>query len=198
MENQMIITIGRTFGSKGREIGEKLASELGISFYDKNLITIAAEKSGLTVELLDSADEKILNRFLDPFAVSATIQGSTNDRLFRAESEIIREIAERESCVLVGRLADQLLKDNPNCLKIFIYAPIEQRVKTIMERHGLDGVESRRLVKQMDKIRGNYYSYFSDGKWEQKEGKDILVNSAMLGVDGTVELLKHVVKLRFL
>lgn len=196
MEKQIVVTIGRAFGSKGREIGEKLAKELGISFYDKNIILMAAEKSGMKMSLLEQADEQLVNRFVDPYALSGTIQGSTNDRLYRAQSEVIREVAAKESCVIVGRLADQILKYHPNCIKVFVYAPFDVRVNTIKTKHNLSEGEAKRLVKQMDKIRGNYYSYFSDGTWDQKEGKNLLIDSDFFGVDGSVELLKRAIELR--
>lgn len=143
MARHYIITIGRSFGSCGREIGEKLSKELGDTFYDRNLILMAAKKSGMKMELLESADEKLLNRFLDPYASMNSTMGTTNDRLFRVQSEIIREIAGRESCVIVGRQADKVLAGYDNCTKIFIYAPLERRVETIMKRHDLNEQEAR-------------------------------------------------------
>lgn len=197
MARHYIITIGRSFGSCGREIGEKLSKELGVSFYDRNLILMAAKKSGMKMELLESADEKLLNRFLDPYASMNSTMGTTNDRLFRVQSEIIREIAGRESCVIVGRQADKVLAGYDNCTKIFIYAPLERRVDTIMKRHDLNEQEARRLIRRMDKSRKNYYSYFSDGEWDSKDGKDLMIDSSYLGVDGTMKYLAELIRWKY-
>ena len=181
MARHYIITIGRSFGSCGREIGEKLSKELGVSFYDRNLILMAAKKSGMKMELLESADEKLLNRFLDPYASMNSTMGTTNDRLFRVQSEIIREIAGRESCVIVGRQADKVLAGYDNCTK----------------RHDLNEQEARRLIRRMDKSRKNYYSYFSDGEWDSKDGKDLMIDSSYLGVDGTVKYLAELIRWKY-
>ena len=158
---------------------------------------MAAKKSGMKMELLESADEKLLNRFLDPYASMNSTMGTTNDRLFRVQSEIIREIAGRESCVIVGRQADKVLAGYDNCTKIFIYAPLERRVYTIMKRHDLNEQEARRLIRRMDKSRKNYYSYFSDGEWDSKDGKDLMIDSSYLGVDGTVKYLAELIRWKY-
>ena len=197
MAGTYVITIGRSFGSRGREVGEKLAARLGIGFYDKNLILMAAKKSGIKMELLESADEKLLNRFVDPYASIGMESGTTNDRLYRVQSEIIREIADKESCVIVGRQADKVLAGYENCIKIFVYAPLDKRVETIMERHSLTEPEARKLIRRMDKIRRNYYSYFSDGEWDSKDGKDLMIDSGFLGVDKTVEYLAELIRMKY-
>ena len=191
------VTIGRTFGSRGREIGELLAKELGIAFYDKNLIVMAAKESGMDIELLESADEKILSRFVDPYALASSLDGSTNDRLYRIQSEIIRSISSRESCVIVGRQADKVLANRDNCTHIFIYAPYEKRVETVMERHSLTEGEAKRLIRRMDKTRRNYYSYLSDGEWDSKDGRHLMIDSSYLGVEKTVRYLRELIALKY-
>lgn len=194
MKDHVTITIGRSFGSCGREIGEKLAKKLEFSFYDRNLISMAAERTGMDEDLLESADEHVLSRFIDPYAVAGAISDNTNLRLYRAECKIIREIASRESSVIVGRLADYVLRGDSNCLKVFIYAPFEKRMQTIMKKHALSEHEAKRLIKQMDKMRKSYYSYFTDRAWDGVEGRDMLIDSSLFGVDGTVDLLEEVVR----
>lgn len=196
MTQRIIITIGREFGSQGRRIGKLLAKELGVSFYDKNLIAMAAEETGIREELLDSADEKVVSRLLDAYAPTGMSYGTLNDRLYRIQAKIIKDIASKESCVIVGRLADYILKDNKNCIKVFIYAPFEQRVKTVMERENLPENQAKKLTKKMDKIRKSYYQLYADRSWNQKEGKHLMVDSSLLGVDRTVDLLKTVVELK--
>lgn len=196
MSQKVIVTIGREFGSQGRKIGKLLAEQLGIGFYDKNLISMAAEETGIREELLDSADEKVVSRLLDAYAPAGMSYGTLNDRLYRSQSKIIRDIADRESCVIVGRLADYILKDNPDCIKVFIYAPLEKRIETVMDRENISEHHAKKLIKQMDRIRKSYYQLYADRSWNQKEGKHILIDSSLLGVEKTVSLLKEIIALK--
>lgn len=191
MKRQMIITIGRSFGSNGREIGEQLAGALGIGFYDRNLIDMAAKKSGLGRSVVGNADEKLIGRFLELTPGLDLIQENTSERIYRAQAEVIRSIVRREeSCVIVGRGADYVLRNHPEVLKVFIYAPLDSRVKTVMERYHFKEDEAEKVIRHMDKTRRNYYEYFTDRNWDQKEGKDLLIDSSEFGVRGTVDLIK--------
>lgn len=192
MREKMVITIARSYGSGGKEIGEKLARELNFSFYDKDLIRLAADKSGLNEELLESADEQILNRLIDPYALTGGMTDNTNDQLYRIESQIIRDLAEKGSCVIVGRLADWVLRDRPDVLDIYITAPLQDRIRRIMETQNLNESQAKKLVKRMDKTRRGYYSYFTEWEWNGTEGRDIIINSSLKGIDGTVALLKSI------
>lgn len=191
MEKQMVITIGRSFGSNGREIGERLADALGIGFYDRNLIDMAAKKSGLGRAVVGSADEKLIGRFLELTPGLDLIQENPNEKIYRAQAEVIRSIVKRgESCVIVGRGADYVLRNRHEVLKVFIYAPFEYRVKTVMGRYNFKKDEAEKVIRHMDKTRRNYYEYFTDRNWDQKEGKDLLIDSSEFGVQGSVELIK--------
>lgn len=192
MREKMVITIARSYGSGGKEIGEKLARELNFSFYDKDLIRLAADKSGLNEELLESADEQILNRLIDPYALTGGMTDNTNDQLYRIESQIIRDLAEKGACVIVGRLADWVLRDRPDVLDIYITAPLQDRIRRIMETQNLNESQAKKLVKRMDKTRRGYYSYFTEWEWNGTEGRDIIINSSLKGIDGTVALLKSI------
>ena len=195
--SNIIITIGREFGSGGRIIGEKLAARLGISFYDKELIQLAAEKSGIHADVLKGADEVAANPFSSPFVPPSVDQGSLNDKLYKYQRDVIREIASRESCVIVGRCADYILKDYPNCIRVFIYADMEYKVKLIMERHHLKDTELiEKIIRRTDKNRRNYYQYYTDHKWGAREEMDLLIDSSLLGVDGTVDLLEKAARLK--
>lgn len=196
MAKRIIITIGREFGSEGHEIGSKLAKKLRINMYDKDLLGLAAQKSGIAVENLASADESITNRFLEPYIGYGLSNGNLNDKLFNVESQIIREIAAKESCIIIGRLADYILKEDPDCIKVFIYAPYEVRVKIIKDKHKITEDAAKKLVKKMDYVRRSYYAYYSNRKWNQKEGKDILLNRAAFGVEGCVNILETMAKAR--
>lgn len=190
MAKNVIITIGREFGSEAHEIGRKLAENLEISMYDRDLLTLAAKKSGIAVETLAGADEKVAGRFLEPYLPTGIEQGTLNDKLFHIQSSVILDIAAKESCVIIGRCADYILRDTPNCVHVFIYAPFEDRVKIISDKHKIKPDEAKKLVKRMDNVRNAYYTYYTDRKWNTKEGKDILLNRSAFGVDGCVNILE--------
>ena len=197
MDRQLIITIGRSFGSGGREIGERLAKALGIGFYDRNLIDMAAKKSGLDRSVVGNADEKLIGRFLELAPSIDLIQESTNEKIYRAQAEVIRTIVKRgESCVIVGRGADYVLRNRNEVLKVYIYAPFERRTETVMERYGFKREEAEKVIRHMDKTRRNYYEYFTDRNWDQKEGKDLLIDSSEFGIQGSVNLIKMAAKLK--
>ena len=191
MERQMVITIGRSFGSNGREIGERLSEAWGIHLYDRNLIDMAARKSGLERSLVGNADEKLIGRFLELTGGLELISENTNERIYRAQSEVIRSIVKRgESCVFVGRGADYVLRNHHEVLKVYIYAPLDRRIETVMKRYSFKREEAEKVIRHMDKTRRNYYEYFTDRHWDQKEGKDLLIDSSEFGIQGTVELIK--------
>lgn len=194
MEKKRIVTISRTYGSGGREVGEKLARELGIHFYDKNLLLEMSERTGIGLEGLKNADEKLLSPLVDPYAVGIRQQYGTNLYLYRVEKKLLEEIAERESCVIVGRLADWILKDRTDVLKVFISAPEEDRISRIMEKEEVTREQAKKLIKEVDKMRKKYYSFFTDGKWKSAENKDIVINSSFRGIDGTVKILRYILE----
>lgn len=194
MSDKIIITISREFGSEGHEIGKLLATKLGIELCDKDLLYKVAERNGLEVKELVSVDETVTKRFLQPYATVGFDYGSINDKLFKMQSSYIREIADRESCIIVGRLADYVLRDNPDCIKVFVYAPFETRVEIIKNKHGISEEAAKKLVKKMDAARKEYYAYYSNGKWDSRDGKDVLLNRGTLGVEGCVAALEAIVK----
>ena len=195
MNRQIVVTIGRSFGSNGRLIGENLARQLGIKFYDRNLIEMAAKESGLDWKTVGNADEKLVGRILKFRAGLDFVQENPNDKIYRAQAEIIRSIVKsEESCVFVGRGADYVLRNRHEVLKVFIYAPYSLRLETVMKRYNFTKDEAERAIKHMDKTRRNYYEYFTDNNWDQKEGKDMLIDSSEFGVDGTVSLIKSAVE----
>ena len=192
MSKNMIITIGREFGSGGHEIGEKLAQKLGIEFYDKNLIELAANRSGLDSKVVSSSDEKAPGFFVSPY--SPTI----SDKLFFAQSELIRHLADTQSFVIVGRCANALLRGYADTLDVFIFAPLEDRIKRVSERYILDTPEkARKEINRIDKIRRGYYQYYTEYHWGGRDGHDLIIDSTMLGIDGTVDLLEEIARKRF-
>lgn len=192
--SKLIITIGREFGAEGHEIGKELATRLGFDFYDKDMLALAAKKSGIDINVLASSDESIMGHFLSPYLTIGRLSPSKGDQLFQVQTDIIHDLATKGGCVIIGRLADYILKDDPNCLKVFIYAPLEKRIEIIRNKHQIDEASAKKLVKTMDSARRNYYTYYSDGKWDRKEGKDVLLNRATFGVSECVDILEAMAK----
>ena len=205
MKKNYIITIGRQIGSGGREIGQKLSERLGISFYDKELIRIASQKSGLKEEFFEKVDEK--KRF-SLFGSLLGLRGSaadeiylnyylTNETLFKIQSDVIRFLAEEKSCVFVGRCADYVLKENPRCLNVFISADPDDRVKRVAEYQHSSCKEAKDCIKKTDKKRAGYYNYFSGKVWGAAESYHLCVNSSFLGIDETVIFICQFAEKRF-
>lgn len=192
-----IVTISREYGSGGREIGQKLAKELGFSFYDKELLKLVAEKSGIQEKVLQKADETASNPLFAPYYPPSIDPGSLNDRVFKMQADLIREKADTENCVIVGRCANYVLEDRENVFRVFIYADLDKRINRIMSRNGIaDRDVALKLIKKIDKQRRSYYQFYSEMKWKRTEGQDLMIDSGLLGIDGTVELLKKMVEIK--
>lgn len=191
-----IITIGRQFGSGGREVGEKLAEKLGYAFYDNHLIAMAAEKSGMSHAALTDADEKAANPWLYA-AMSQTGQTSfglnisTNDALFTVQAQIIRDIAKSENAVIVGRCSDYILKDEDiELLNVYIYAPTKARIKRVLERENVSTEQQAlQMMKRHDKQRKLYYDFYTDRKWAAHENYHLTLNSDKFGIEGTADII---------
>ena len=203
--NQYVITIGRQFGSGGRSIAEKLAKKLDIKFYDKELISIAAKESGISPEVFEGVDEKATNSLLYSLSMGMYSFGSgfpamgdlpVNDKLYLLQHKIIKEIAEKENCVIVGRCADYVLRDNPKRVSIFIYADMEFRKEQSIKKHGIDPAHAEHIINKTDKNRANYYSFYSGQKWGQTENFDLCIDSSKLDEDKIVELIAEYIKMR--
>ncbi len=196
-----IITIGRQFGSGGREVGEKLAEKLGYAFYDNHLIAMAAEKSGMSHAALTDADEKAANPWLYA-AMSQTGQTSfglnisTNDALFTVQAQIIRDIAKSENAVIVGRCSDYILKDEDiELLNVYIYAPTEARIKRVLERENVSTEQQAlQMMKRHDKQRKLYYDFYTDRKWAAHENYHLTLNSDKFGIEGTADIIAAAVQ----
>jgi cytidylate kinase len=198
-----VITIGRQFGSGGREIGVRLAKELNIPFYDKELLQKAAEESGLCEKIFDNFDEKpksvLYSIAMDSymFAVPGTSAGeSLEQQVYLATYNTIRRIADQGPCVIIGRCADYALADHPNALKLFVSAPLETRLKNVEKREGLTPEKAKALVTRTDKRRSAYYEYYSSQKWGSVDSYDFCLDSSVFGIDGSVKLIKHIVEMK--
>ncbi|MBR7185765.1 MAG: cytidylate kinase-like family protein [Clostridia bacterium] len=200
MNERVIITIARQYGSGGREIGEKVAKLLDIPSYDRELITLAAQKSGLNTNILHSVDEKATNSLLYTLAMGSNIYSSgaavsydipINDRLFITQCDIIKNLAKENSCVIVGRSADYVLRENPRRISVFIYAPLEVRIRRVAERHSLSDADARSLILKTDKRRANYYNFYTGQKWGKFDNYHVSLDSSLLGIDGTAKLISQ-------
>ena len=205
MACKTVITIGRQYGSGGREIGEKLAAELGVKCYDKELLERAAKESGLCRELFENHDEKLTNSFLYSLVMDTYSGGYTssaftdmpiNHKIFLAQFNAIRKIAEEGACVIVGRCADYALADFPNLVSVFIHGDMECKVARIASEYQVSSAKAKEMIIKTDKRRASYYNYYSDKRWGDVSGYSLSVNSSVLGIDGTVRLLKDYVALR--
>lgn len=183
-----IITIGREYGSGGRFIGQKLAEKLGIKFYDQALINKAAEESGLSMAVFKNFDEKRDSIFAaTPSMYSYDI--SLGQRVFLAQFDAIKKIAEEEeSCVIVGRCADYVLRGNPNLVSVFICAPIEDKIERAVKYYGINPAKAPNLIIKMDKKRKSYYNFYTDQEWGKARTYDICINSK-IGIDESVNAI---------
>lgn len=203
---KMIITIGREFGSGGHAIGKKLAEEMGIAFYDKELLRLAAEESGLSLEVIENIDETAMNSLLYSLSVGAYLPESgyaprldlpVGDRIFCIQSEIIKREAKKDSCIFVGRCADYILDGTENMLKVFIYAPAEVRIDRVAKLNDISLDAAKKLVHKTDKKRAGYYSFYTDRKWGRRENYNICLDSSVTGIDGAVEIIKSLAAQKF-
>jgi len=195
-----IITISRQYGSGGREIGEKLAKALGVPFYDNELITRAAKESGFAESAFANAETKATNSLLYSIAMGMSAYGSheigytslsLDDRIFIAQSDVIRNLAKEGPCVIVGRCADYILKDMDQVVNVFVWADIKYRVHRATTMYNLPVNKAEENIYKADKRRANYYNYHASEKWGKAENYHISIRSDFVGIDHSVEVLKQ-------
>ena len=200
-----IYTIGREFGSGGKAVGEALANRLGIKLYDKELLQQAAKDSGFCEEIFENHDEKPTSSFLYSLVMDTYSVGSYNSspfldmplnhKVFLAQFETIKKIADRESCVIVGRCADYALADYPDCINIFIHSDMENRVKAVSKRLNITENKAKDLIQKKDKQRASYYNYYTNKKWGAASGYSLCIDSSRLGVEGTARAIIEAVRI---
>lgn len=200
-----IITIGRQFGSAGREIGNKLAAELGIKMYDKEMLDRAAKDSGICQEIFETHDEKPTNSFLYSLVMDTYSMGYSagtmndmplNHKVFLAQFETIKKIADEGPCILLGRCADYALESYENLMSVFIHADMNARIRRIARIYDLTDVKAKDMIQKADKKRASYYNYYTNKKWGDADSYDFCLSSSELGIDGTVKALKTLVELK--
>ena len=190
---RIIITISREYGSGGRLIAKQLSENLGITFYDKQLIAEVAKKTGFSENFIrDTEHQRPTNSFLFDLYTSVATP-SVPDQVFIAQAKVIKEAAAKESCVIVGRCADYILRDQPNVLRVFVHAPLDQRIRRAREEYGAAEDNLENYVIRQDKARASYHNYFAAGRWGQSREYDLCVNSR-IGIDASVQVIKAAAK----
>lgn len=204
-EMNTIITIGRQFGSGGREIADIIAKKLDIPLYDKEMLAIAAKDSGICQELFESHDEKPTNSFLYSLVMDTYSMGYSsntytdmplNHKVFLAQFDAIKKIANQGPCVLVGRCADYALESYANCLSVFIHADLDSRVRRIARIYDLTDGKAKDTILKSDKKRATYYNYYTNKKWGAAESYELCLDSSKLGIQGTADAIISYIDIR--
>ena len=203
MDKKIVITIARGYGSGGKTIGKMLAKELGIPYYDRELLYMASEESGINLSLFHKNDEDIKKGIFEP-AVNRydgkLIPPEDNDfvskeNLFNYQAKIIKDLAEKESCIIVGRCADFILKDTANTLKVFIWAPHQTCVNTVMDMYSITEKEADKRIRKIDKHRSEHYHYYTGQNWDNVRNYDLCLNTAQNSYEECVKIIKSCVEI---
>lgn len=205
LEDKVIITIGRQFGSLGTEIGKKLAERLNTPFYDKEIIEAASKESGITQDLFENVNEKQNKSFLYSLLMGSYTFGSRvstlsdmtiNDKLFLIQSNVIKKFAKAGSCVIIGRCADYILRGQENCVNVFIHAQMKDKISRISERYSISEENAEDMIIKTDKKRANYYNYYSSQKWGKAEHYHLCIDSSSLSVENAAILIETFAKMK--
>ena len=195
----MIITIGRQFGSGGREIGEKVAQRLGYAFYDKEILTMAAENSGFSPTAMQHYDEKPSGSLIYSLYMTGAVTSDNlplNQKLAFAQFNVIRKVAQSDNCVIVGRCADYVLREQDNLLTVFLHAPMAFRVQRVMANQSIDNATlAEKTIKKQDKARADYYNFFTHKKWGDAGSAMLSIDTSVLSPDQVAEAIAHYVQL---
>lgn len=201
-----VITIARGYGSGGRTIGKMLANELGISYYDRELLRIASDESGINESLFAKADEKLKNSLL--FKVAKNVYKGeligpdsdefvSNDNLFNYQAKVLKQLAEKESFVVIGRCADFILKDYKNVIRIFVHAPLDSCIDTISNMSSMSRKEAEQVITKTDKHRSDYYYHYTGHEWNNATNYDLCLNTKELDFEKCVEIVKQFKNIKF-
>ncbi len=203
----IIITIARHFGSGGKTIGHMLAEDMGIRCYEKEIIKMASEDSGISEGLFNQADEKLKRtplffgksrgEYTGKLISPDSDEFVSDHNLFNYQAKIIREIAERESCVIIGRAADYVLKGNPGVVSVFVHASREYCIRQAIERRAFTGKDVEKFIEKTDKYRSDFYRYYTGQEWSNARNYDLCLNSERLGFEGTMEAIEAYIRVRF-
>lgn len=205
MKGRILVTIARQYGSGGHKLGELLAKEFGFAFHDRSLIEKAAEKSGISLDVLKNADEKTTPSFLysiamgnyDLYPLSINMSPydmPINDKLFNLQADIIKEEADKGSCVFVGRCADYILNNYDNVVKVFVYANTDSRAERIAQVENVSLQDAKVLIYKTDKRRANYYNYYTSLKWGKSDNYNIMIDTSKVGIEGAVKIVGEYIR----
>ncbi|MDR0427231.1 MAG: cytidylate kinase-like family protein [Dysgonamonadaceae bacterium] len=201
MDKKYVITIGRQLGSGGRYLGEQLSEKLGIPCYDKELIQLASRESGLGKEFFERADEQSKHGFFNTFfgfrsGYMGDVTGNylSNEILFKIQSDVIKNLAEKESCIFVGRCADYILREHTKLLSIFVSAEIDDRIRIISENNKIPPENAKILIEQTDKKRAGYYNYFSNKTWGMATSYKLCFNSSFISIQDMISFIEERIK----
>ncbi|OPX45236.1 cytidylate kinase [Ruminiclostridium hungatei] len=197
MGEKFVVTIARQFGSLGRPIARKVSEKLGIEYYDRDIVELTARNLNLPVSAISDAEESAKSAFFNmnyPLGMGTT---AIQDSIFAAQRKIIVNLAEKESCIIVGRCADHILRDCKNIINVFIYAPYEARLVNCVERLDMRPDEAKRMIASVDKARESYHRHYCGYSMSDKDYKHVMLDSSLLGVDGTCDVLADVIKKKF-
>ena len=206
MKDNVVITIGRQFGSGGREIGRRVAERLHIPFYDKELLTHAAKQSGLSEETIAYFDERPTNSLLYSLSTGVYSMGEVgvsrytlpvSQQVFQAQFDVIRDLAQQGSCVIVGRCADYVLQKETDVVSVFVYGDMEKRIERVSEFDNISKNEAKVRILKSDKNRAGYYNFYSDKKWGVASTYDLCINSSSIGIDNAVDLIVQFAGLKY-
>lgn len=197
MAEKYIVTIARQFGSLGRPIARMVSEALGVEYYDRDIVDMAAKKLNLPVSTISDEEESAKSAFFNmsyPLGMGTT---AIQDTIFDTQRKIITDLADRESCIFVGRCADSILRDYKNCINIFIYAPYAARLRNCVERLNMEPAEAKKMIASVDKARESYHRHYCGYSMSDKDYKHVMLDSSLLGVEGTCDVLVDVIRRRF-
>ena len=192
-----VITIARGFGSGGKTIGRLLAQRLDIDYYDNDLIRLASEESGINIELFGKADERVKTNLFKKYSGSYgedvippdSDEFVSNDNLFNYQAKIIRSLAEKQNCIIIGRCGDYILKNHPNTIRLYVYADHATCIENVMDIYGVSPKQAAKRIEEIDKARANYYKYYTGGTWSDVSNYDLCINTTDIGFEKSVDVI---------
>jgi cytidylate kinase len=197
MNEKFVVTIARQFGSLGRPIARKVSEKLGIEYYDRDIVDLTAKNLSLPVSTISDVEESAKSAFFNmsyPLGMGTT---SIQESVFATQRKIIIDLAEKESCIIVGRCADYILRDHKNIINVFIYAPYEARLVNCVEKLGMRPDEAKKMITSVDKARESYHRHYCGYSMSDKDYKHVMLDSSLLGEDGTCDVLADIIKKKF-
>jgi len=197
MSDKFVVTIARQFGSLGRPIARKVSEMIGIEYYDRDIVDLSAKKLDLPVSTISDNEEMAKSAFFNmsyPLGMGTT---SIQDTIFAIQRKIIVDLAEKESCIIVGRCADYILNDHKNIIKVFIYAPYTERLRNCVESLNMQPDEAKKMIADVDKAREAYHKHYCGYSMSDKDYKHVMLDSSLLGEDGTCDVLVQMIKKKF-